>query len=315
MKRTLWLIRESALGDVILCEPVLAALAARHPGAVLTLVTRAAYHPLFAHHPQLGGLLTPAQARRLPPPDLSIDLQNRIRTRLLAARAGERRHWRKRRGFDLVRTLGGRPLHRSYRGGPHQLERMAASLGLPHLRPPELPPTPEALAEAARLVPPGAAVLVPGAGQAEKRWPIEHFRALALRLAARGLPVVAVGGPGEGPLLEAVVRHTGTVVPVTMALPIIGALLAQAAVVVGNDSGLMQLAAAVGAAAVVIFGPTPPGRWGPAAGRGLVVARDLPCAPCSDHGRRACPLGTHACLQGLSVDDVFAAASGSAKIS
>lgn len=298
----IWLVRESALGDVVLCEPVLAQLATRHPQAHLTLVTRASYHPLFRGLPYT--LATPEAARHQPPPDLCIDLQNRLRTRLLAQRAPSHRHWRKRRGLDLLRTWGGRPLHRGYRSGPHQLERLAQALDLPPLRPPQLPLLAEAHQAAARLATGPYVVVVPGAAHEEKRWPIEYFHTLGRHLADQGLAVVAVGGPGEGPLLEAATRHIGTAVPVDVPLDTVAAVLAGAQVVVGGDTGLLHVAAAVGAPVVVLFGPTPPGRWGPPPGRGLVVARDLPCAPCSDHGRRPCPLGTRACLQTISVQVV-----------
>ncbi|MEZ4467985.1 MAG: glycosyltransferase family 9 protein, partial [bacterium] len=269
----IWVIRESALGDVILCEPVLAALAERHPDAHLYLVTRARWHPLFRGHPALAGVLTPRQAWRAPRPDLVIDLQNRPRTRALAWRGRARRHWRKRHGWDLVRTLGGRPLHRDYRGGPHQLERMATALGLPPLREPSLPVDPEARRWAQSWGPAGPyAVVAPGAGHATKRWPAARFGEVARALEAAGLAVVVVGGPGEGPLLEAVAGATGWILPVTVPLDRVAAVVATAQVAVTNDSGLLHLAASVAIPFVALFGPTPPGRWAPRAAQGRVVA-------------------------------------------
>ncbi|MCB9549098.1 MAG: glycosyltransferase family 9 protein [Myxococcales bacterium] len=308
---SIWVIRESALGDVILCEPVLRALADRDPGARVTLVTRPQYHPLFAAHPRLAGVLTPAEAWRVAPPDLAIDLQNRPRTRALAARAGRRSHWRKRRGLDLVRTLGGRPLHRSYFGGPHQLDRLAEAVGLPPLGPPALTLSAEAHAWARGWRPAGPiAVIAPGAGHATKRWPAERFAAVGRLLAAAGLAVVVVGGPGEGPLLERVAGPTGRVLPITEPLDRVAALVATAAVAVGNDSGVLHLAASVATPFVALFGPTPPGRWAPRGSQGRVVAHELPCAPCSDHGRRPCRLGSTACLVGVSVEAVQHALEG-----
>jgi ADP-heptose:LPS heptosyltransferase len=55
-------------------------------------------------------------------------------------------------------------------------------------------------------------------------------------------------------------------------------VLARAALFVGNDSGVSHLAGAVGAAGVVLFGPSDPRRWRPAAGR-LVSLRARASAP------------------------------------
>jgi heptosyltransferase-2 len=77
--------------------------------------------------------------------------------------------------------------------------------------------------------------------------------------------------------------------------------------VVSNDSGPAHLASALGRPLVVLFGPTSPGRWAPPGDIVRVVSRTLDCSPCSNHGGRRCPIGTHACLEGLEVEVVLAA--------
>jgi heptosyltransferase-2 len=88
----------------------------------------------------------------------------------------------------------------------------------------------------------------------DKRWP--GFAELAASLAATGLPVLCFPGPGERAAAAAAApaaRHLDT-----LDLQTFGAMLADSAVVVANDSGPGHLAAAVGARLVSVFGVTDP---------------------------------------------------------
>jgi ADP-heptose:LPS heptosyltransferase len=86
----------------------------------------------------------------------------------------------------------------------------------------------------------------------------------------------------------------------------------EAAVVVGNDSGPMHLAVALGRPVVALYGPTSPARTGPydpstrrgATGRGnvLLIRTTSECAPCF---RPDCPDSD--CMRDISVDAVFEA--------
>ncbi len=75
-------------------------------------------------------------------------------------------------------------------------------------------------------------------------------------------------------------------------------------VLLTNDSGLMHLAAAVGAPLVALFGPTDPRQTGPRGQRQKILQAEAECAPCF---KRACPLQP-GCLERISVDRVVAAA-------
>ena len=106
-------------------------------------------------------------------------------------------------------------------------------------------------------------VLAPTANWAPKVWPADRFAAASRKLTATLLPdavAVVLGGPGSAeramaePLLEALpdaVDFIGSV-----SLPEAVALLQRAALFIGNDSGLMHLAASAGAPTIGLFGPT-----------------------------------------------------------
>jgi heptosyltransferase-2 len=143
-----------------------------------------------------------------------------------------------------------------------------------------------------------------------KMWPLERYAALAERIAERfGTGIVAVGAAAEAPHIVRLIEAAS--VPIRSAAGDLrpGELLAVlrgASLVVGNDSGPVHIAAAMGRPAVAIFGSTSPAWTAPRGAAVRIVSRTIDCAPCF---RRACPDGDPRCLTGVGVDDVFAAVS------
>ena len=119
-------------------------------------------------------------------------------------------------------------------------------------------------------------VLHPGSGSPDKNWPIERFVSLAVALADTG-PIAWVVGPVE--------EESGVAAKIAAAaipgaaswrsLPLaeLARCLAGARLLVGNDSGVAHLAAAVGCPTVVLFGASDPAIWAPR-GRTVVVVGD-----------------------------------------
>lgn len=111
-----------------------------------------------------------------------------------------------------------------------------------------------------------AVLLHPGAASGSRRWPAERWGALGARLAAAGLSVAVTGGPGERGLAAAVTARSGPRarnLAGALDLPGMAALVAGARLLVCGDTGVAHLATAVGTPSVLLFGPTPPDRWGP----------------------------------------------------
>jgi heptosyltransferase-1 len=102
----------------------------------------------------------------------------------------------------------------------------------------------------------GAIVLLPGAGKANKLWPVDSFRELAGRIGSKAL---VVWGPGERELAEGI----GARMAPPTSLRELAWILQKAEAVIGGDTGPLHLADALGTRVVGLYGPTNPRRNGP----------------------------------------------------
>ncbi len=309
------LIRLSALGDVLLATPLLRAMRTAWPEAAIDWLVEGHLRPLLIANPHLTRALpdSPWGHERLREQryDLVVDLQNKFKTAWLRTKLRPRRTFafRKRSLLGGLASLVGRdPPER----GPSAVERnlaVASRLGIP-AQGRELDLSIPAIGsiEAAPLLAKAAARpigLAPGASHPTKRWP--YFAELGQRLVREGQAVLLLGGMADAPILDPVASALGAgCVGDTRMLSVAGlaAAIAGCAAIVTNDSGPAHIAAAVGTPALVLFGPTSPERWTPPGRLVTSLSLNLSCSPCSNHGGERCPIGTHACLKELAVDQV-----------
>jgi heptosyltransferase-3 len=108
---------------------------------------------------------------------------------------------------------------------------------------------------------PHPVVIHPGAGAVWKRWPAERFAALAEGLDSDGHDILLTAGPAD---VEPIVQ-LGSRWAILQEAPLwhLAAILSEASLVIGNDSGVTHLAGAVGTHTLALFGPTDPVAWRP----------------------------------------------------
>jgi ADP-heptose:LPS heptosyltransferase len=278
LKRVL-VIRLGALGDFVLSFPAFAAIRAHHPDARITLLTTAPFAPLGQRAPWFDHVEIDARPgwwnlrgltrlmRQLSGYGFVYDLQTSSRSSQYFRLAGrplwsgiargashpdadpqrDRRHTVERqRGQLLAAGIGTFPaadLEWLVSGAHPDVLRAALAADVPADQEP-----------ASRRA---IALLVPGASphRPEKRWPAEHFGALACKLAQRGLAPVVIGTAAERPLAATILSACPATRDLTGRTDIadIAALAARATLAVGNDTGPMHLAAAMGCPSVVLF--------------------------------------------------------------
>jgi ADP-heptose:LPS heptosyltransferase len=157
--------------------------------------------------------------------------------------------------------------------------------------------------------PPGAVIVHPGAASGSRRWPPERFAAVARELAASGLHPVITGTARERSLAVRVAVAAGigreSVAAGRTALADLAGLVANAALLISNDTGVAHLAVAFGTPSVTLFGPVSPALWGPPATtrRHVVLWKGATGRPGDARGERPDPR-----LLRISVDEVLAAA-------
>ncbi|MDH4036321.1 MAG: glycosyltransferase family 9 protein [Candidatus Krumholzibacteria bacterium] len=306
-------IRFSSLGDCVLLCPLLAH--ARRSGAEeVVVLTKRAYAELFAaaegvdrviaieRGASAGQLLGIASALRATG-HVVVDAHASWRSRVVAWRAGGaaariEKHTLARLGLIVFKRPA--PL-------PTMLERYAAlagPAGLPAatLRPGGivLPATAAAAADRA-LGARDAIAVAPGSRWEGKRW--AGFGELCAALAARGHVIVLVGDEQDRVVTAPIAATLGDrALDLAGSAPLLhtAAHIARCRLFVGNDSGLMHLAEAVGVPVVAMFGPTVESfGYFPSLDGSRVVERALACRPCSRNGAVPCPRGTGECLAAI----------------
>ncbi len=324
--RRIAVLRLSSLGDVILTLPVVDALARAWPQAAIEYWVKEEYAAVVRRHPTVTRVRSLERDARtledlvsmsaeLEDCDLIVDLHASARTRLLTFRQAApvlrvRSRRLQRARWVHARWTRPRPL-------PHAIARYGealAPLGLTSSGVPRVHISAEIEAWGAdeawafageRL----RVALCPGARHASKCWPEPRWVELDERLEQAGIARLFVATLAERtglPALSARVERASHAAWLTGSLEGAAAALGAAAVAVTHDSGLMHLAAARGCTVVALFGSTSPVLGFAPAGEGhIVLCRNLSCQPCTLHGRERCPLGHHACMMGITVDEVL----------
>ncbi len=304
------------IGDALMAQPLLARL--KQAGAVLDVVAPEWVAPVLRRMPEVDevipvpfrhGALELASRWRLGRTlkrrayDRAIVLPNSWKSALLPFFAGipQRAGYVGEFRFGLL-NLRHRKANASM---PVHYARLAEKPGVEPKQPP--PPTglkvsAEEIAETTRRfgIEGRYAVFCPGAeyGPA-KRWP--YFRELAEKLT---MPVVLLGSANDR-AAAADIRGKNLVSQTTLDEAI--RIIAGAALVVSNDSGLMHVAAALGRPQVALFGSSSPQHTPPASSKARVLWLHLECSPCFE---RECPLGHFRCMKEITVEQVLSEIRG-----
>lgn len=299
-------VTASRIGDAVLSTGLLAHLAATYPQARFTVACGAPAASLFAAAPFVEKVIPMVKRKR----------------------AGHWRDlWKQSVGtwWSLVVDLRGsalayvvptarRAVLKSSWEPKHRLYHLSSALGLDQAFAPVLWNTPEQMNRAECLLPAGSPILAlgPTANWGAKQWPAERFAQVALALTADNDGRIAVfGAENERASVQALLAA----LPAPRTIDLIGkvdlatvhACLKRASLYVGNDSGLMHMAAAAGIPTLGLFGPSSEIFYGPfgphcAHVRGPRSFEDICHAPDYDYRSQECM------MLDLEVDTVIAAA-------
>jgi len=332
-------VRLDTIGDVLLSEPAIAALRQRFPRARIDLVVNGRGQEVLSGNPNIDSFVlyeAPWHAawrgkrvdrrraflefwrvvRRLRHEhyDLAFELRGDFRdivfTAATGARIKEGSGWR---GGSLL-------LHYDvpFDKAEHRVDfarRIVAAAGaMAESTPPKIHITDDERTSAHQKLPKAAYLIAfhLGAGFPNKCLPIEKFAQVANGLCDRAKSaerqIVVIGGPEDRGLVEDFKRKV-----FAEPLDLVGklsiketaAVLERCQLFIGNDSGPMHLAAAVGTPVVAFFGPSEPQHYRPYGVEQRLLEVDLPCRPC-DHVH--CVHEENICMSSISAEDILAAA-------
>lgn len=333
--RRILLMSCTAIGDTLLSTPAIRSLRQRYPDAEITLLVNAAYHSLFAHHPDIDGVLdyhggyrrffrlawTLRRARF----DLVAILHaNEPQATPLAYLSGAR--WRfKLPNSSRFRFLLSNHEHVSQWGdfthGIDQRLAVAALAGAQQMDKQMVLPVDPAqrtalrqwLAERHGIADSDVIVgFQVGASTASRRWPPARYAELARQLLAAypALTIVITGSPQERALADAVAAEVGDgrllVTAGEVPLARMPALVQRFHCLVSPDTGIMHMAIAVDTRIVGLFAAAHWTGSGPVTGldRHIVIQKHRTCDPCL--GKR-CKYAAPPCMDNISVAEVMAA--------
>jgi ADP-heptose:LPS heptosyltransferase len=259
-------LRALGVGDLLTAVPALRGLRHALPGHEIVLAAPEVLRPLVGLIGAVDRLLPTNELARVPwdaaPPDVAVNLHGRgpQSHRVLSSLSPGRLV-----AFASTEAGVGGPEHRE---DEHEVRRWARLVSeafgvdvdsddLRIDRPAAQPPVRDVV------------VLHPGAKAGSRRWPADRFAQVARYCIDAGADVIITGSREEIPLARRVQRWAGLPVDAVVAgrtsLDELAALVASARLVVSGDTGVAHLASAYGTSSVVLFGPTPPSRWGPPA--------------------------------------------------
>jgi predicted lipopolysaccharide heptosyltransferase III len=343
------LIRLRQIGDVIFTTPAIHAIRERFPHARIAYVVEPVAAPVVQGNPHLdevivaprtGGLTGIREDLRLGARlrrdryDLTVDFHGGPRASLLTWLSGAPL----RVGYEVVGRSWmythrvARPRELRPRHSVQNQFDLLAPLGIgppdPGKYPVEMPIGPETargvgrrLAESGVDGPTQLIVVHVSSNSPFRRWPAESFAATIAALAASGgdRRIVVTSGPSEADAVDRIVaearrRLDGTAASRVLrcgefSLSELRALVENAALYIGGDSGPLHIAAASKVPIVALYGPTLPERSQPWRASELpsvaVDAGVLPCRPCE---QRVCAPGDFRCLTRIAPETVVSAA-------
>ena len=323
------IIKLRYIGDVLLATPTLRALKEARPAVRVTMMVNRGTEGVLSGNPDIDEILVLDKGSLAAQWRLIVELRRRRFDTVIDLTDGDRSaflSWvsgasvrigfndeHRRRGICYSAVVPPQP------GMRHRIDRDLAALKPLGIHASETPPrlwlTGEDDAAADQLLnrlgirrDQPIMIVQPGARYWFKAWPAERFAELADCLASDYGFQVLIGGSRDEEALAQRIQAAARTSPVSIAglttLKQFASIAKRAALFVGNDSGAMHMAAAVGTPMVALFGPSNPDEWGPRGDRMTVLYKGLDCRACF---HPTCERGELNCMKQLSVQEVYAA--------
>lgn len=329
------IIQTAFIGDVILVTPLLRAIRQELPGCQVTLIVTPETQNIVAENPFIKNLWIYDKHNQDKGLKRFIHWVNKIKEEKFEIGLLPHRSYRSallmktakipiRIGFDRSPAKWTYSHSVTYEFAQHEIIRnlnLLKQFGVTNLGliQPEIFPSEkdvsfvdELLAANTSSSKPKMVALAPGSIWFTKRWPEHHFTKLANLFLDSGFDVCLLGGQKDVQLgdyiQEKSVKSIKNFIN-RLTIRQSAELLRRCLLLVCNDSAPTHIGSAADVPTVTIFGSTVPEfGFGPAASKYKIMEKELSCRPCTDHGRKKCPIKTLACLKEISPEEIFQSA-------
>ena len=339
-KQKFLIIKLSSIGDIVHALPFLRTLRAHHPSAYIAWVVEERFQELIKYNSDLDEVIPVRtklwrknlntnslreifQTQRLLKNrefDWTFDLQGLIKTGVIARMTGapNRAGFHRDNCREKINTWFNNCLNKYVASDSHVVDLCLSQLSVlgNFSSRAEFPLVISAEDESAskafilgnpELSSKPIVGINPGAGFPTKIWSLKRYAQLADRLSGElGFSVILTWGPGEEDMVRniaSMMNQKSWIAPATTIAESIG-LYKKLSLFVGGDSGPFHICAALGIPTVSVWGPTHPSRNGAYSKNHKAVYHELHCSFC---WKRQCPLGTLACMDKVTVQDLFEA--------
>jgi ADP-heptose:LPS heptosyltransferase len=266
-------ITATRIGDAVLSSGLIKFLADQIPNARFTIVSGPLAAPLFAHVPGLDRVIVMEKGKGK---GHWFKLWNQVRHRkwglVVDLRGSGTALFLRREKRAIWKKHVGEPIHKVIDAA--RVLKLEGDPPAPHLY---ITPDVQALADQMLAPRPGEPMgpilaVGPASNWVGKIWPIERFAQTAQQLLGPQGPLAGgrlliMGGPGDSRMVEELrmASARGRYVDLTGKVDLLTAYAAlkRADLFIGNDSGLMHIAAAAGVPTIGLFGPSDERRYGP----------------------------------------------------
>jgi len=286
---TIGLLKSGAIGDTVLISGIIADLKCAFPRASLVFFSGDSNHEIACMldglerviNVPVGNPLAGARIMRSVPVDVMIGFGQWSRLEALFSLAGKTAFTI---GFQTAKQYRhyGYDIAVEHSADTHELENYRRLVQVLGVRTGHLPFLRNPAAEPLKTRDYAVCHLWPGGRRKElKQWPTEKWLMLFEELTSWGLEVVLTGASPDGANNDSVIArlplHTRCSVrnAAGVSLRQTVAILARASLVVSVDTGIMHVAAALGAPLVAMHGPTSSKRWGPLGKKSIAIDTPL----------------------------------------
>ena len=321
------IIRFSSLGDVLLTTPVVRSIRKNYPSAEIHFLTKKQYAPIIKNNPNINKIIEYDSKNKKfinlikiiskKQYDLIIDLHSKLDSFWIKLLSGSckkvtynKKHFYRWQLTHKSLSKNLAPIKSTVSLYASVLDKLGIELDGEKLDI-FLPKNQNRIYSVFNI--PNSAFRIsisPGAKHFTKQYPVRYYSQLIdIMIEKLDVQVILLGDKFEKNLTTKISGNCkNKIFDLAGKIGIMGmaVIIKNSDLFISGDCGPMHIAAALNKPQIAIFGSTHPKLgFAPTNPNAVIIQKDLPCRPCSLHGREKCPEGHFKCMNDIKPEEVF----------